>query len=233
MIDFGNIVGNIDWGGIASQVAGAAIQKRAQDRAFAQQQAAIAAARARQLQAQDQASQVAAKAAAQYAPEQRQAEQQQIQQQLTGELTQQIKPQPITAQGVQVGSTIPDAAGSTDYLAAKARETAKAVESQRALAALMGRIGSASELRRGEGVGLGDASQTIGRIASGANNMWEASQPSIEQAGSVGLAPMIAGEALRRYGASSMAMNGIKRKPALDFSENGMPSGPTGAWVSG
>lgn len=222
---------NIDWGSVATQIAGAALQKRAQDQALARRQQAIAAARAQQLASQDQAAQVAAKAATQFAPEQRQAQQQQIQQDLTGQLTSQITPQPITAQGVQVGATIPEGAGGGDYLAAKARETAKAMESQRQLAALMGRIGSADELRRGESVGVGDASQTIGRIQSGADNMFEAAKPGIESAGGVSLFPMLAGEALRQYGKSGMAMNGLKPKAKLDFSEYGAPSGPTGAWV--
>lgn len=228
MADFS--LDSFDWAGLASQLAGAAIQRRATNKALDRQKQAIDAARAQQLQAQDQASQVAARAAAQYAPQTRQAAQQQIAQQLTGELNQQVPANPITAQGVQVGATIPDAAGGSDYLAAKAREQVKSTESLRALAAMMGRIGSATELRRGEAVGMGDASQEIGRINTGAGNLFEAAKPGIETAGGVSLAPMLAGEALRQYGGSRMMMNGVRPKP-IDFSGYGAPSGATGGWV--
>lgn len=212
-------------------LAGAGVQAYAQRQAAKRQQATLDAARARQLQVQDQAAEEAARAAARFDPQQRLAQQEQIRQELTQQLQQPINRPQITAQGVQVGSTLPEGTGGGDYLAARAREAAKTQESLRALAAIMGRQGAASELRRGEAVGLGDATQRVASLGTHADNLWQAAQPGIETAGTPSLGMMLAGEGLRQYGASRIAGSGLKKKPTLDFSEYGAPSGATGGWV--
>lgn len=204
---------DFDIGSLIAMIGGAYMKNRAQNKAFDQQKQAAQAAQMRQMQARDEAAAVAVRQAAQFAPEQRQVQQQQIQQDLTGQLDQQVAQPQITAQGVQVGATLPAGAGSTEYLTTKAKEQAKSTASLRELAALMGRIGSASELRRNEGVGMVDAGGEIGRIQTSANNTGGIDQIGIQGAGQPNIGALIAGEALSAYGANGMAMNGLQKKP--------------------
>jgi hypothetical protein len=183
-------------------------------------------ARQRQLMAQNQATDQAAKKAAEFDPTARKQQQDALAQEMTGQLEQQVAKPQITAQGVQVGATIPG--GTQDYLAAKARETAKTTESMRALASLMGRIGSASELRRKEAVGIGDTAGAIGRIQTGANNIGGIDMVGIDAAGQPDFGSQLASEALRYYGGYKMAGAG---KTAPTYPEYGKASGPTGGWV--
>lgn len=214
---------------LIAMVAGAGLQYHTTTKANKNQQQAALAAQQRQLDEQNQATQVAARKAAEFDPANRNAQQQQIQEALTGELNAQVDQPQITAQGVQVGATLPEGGATTDYLATKAREQAKATESLRGLAALMGRIGGANELRRNEAIGFGDAAGQIGRIQTGANNIFGADQVGIDAAGQPNVGAMVAGEALRGAGAY-----GMTRKPAAGataYPDYGKASGPTGAWV--
>jgi hypothetical protein len=208
---------------IAALLGAAAIQQHSQSQALKKQQAQAREMRQRQLNAQNQATAKAARKATEFDPNARGEQQAQIEQALTGELNKQVAQPQITAQGVQVGQTIPG--GTQDYLTAKAKETAKTTESLRALASLMGRVGSSSELRRKEAVGIGDTMGDIGRIQNGANNM-----AGIDQIGINSVTPnpwmQLASTALSVYGAANA---GAGAKAA--YPEYGMASGPTGAWL--
>lgn len=184
---------------IAAMIASAAIQQKTQAAAADRQRKAAVQSQQRALASQNQATDVALKQVQEFDPGTRKEKQDQIQQDLTAQY-EKAASSPITAQGVQVGATIPDAAGSTDYLAAKARETAKAAASNRSLAALFGRIGSAGQLRQGEAVGIGDAAGEIGRIQTGANNVANIDQIGIDAAGQPSLGGMLVSSALGAYG---------------------------------
>jgi hypothetical protein len=211
---------------IVATLAGAGIQAYSQNRALKKQESLAREAQQRQLNAQNQATQLAAKRAGEFDPSARKESQDAIAQEMTGEMDRQVAQPQITAQGVQVGATLPEGAGTTDYLAAKAREQAKTTASLRGLAALMGRIGSASELRRKEAVGFGDTAGAIGRIQTGAGNEF-----GIDQVGINSVRPnvgaMLAGQALSAYGSAGAPGMGGKAK----YPEYGMASGPTGAWL--
>ena len=179
----------------------------------------------RALASQNQATDAALKQVDQFDPTTRKDKQDEIQQDLTAQY-EKAASSPITAQGVQVGATIPDSAGSADYLTAKARETAKAAASNRNLAALFGRIGSAGELRRGEAVGIGDTAGEIGRIQTGANNVANIDQIGIQSAGQPSLGGMLVSSALGAYGMGRASLPTGQASNAL------MPGGITqGRWL--
>jgi hypothetical protein len=189
------------WVAAIAAIASAAIGANAQNQAAKRQKQLAVEAQQRQLNAQNQATDVAMKRVQEFDPNIRKTNQEQIQQELTAELDQQVSQPQITAQGVQVGSTIPESAGSKDYLTAKAREAAKTTASLRGLAALMGRIGSAGDLRRGEAVGIGDTAGAVGRIQTGAGNIFAADQAGINSV-QPNTGAMLASAALRAYGAA-------------------------------
>lgn len=218
------------WPAIIAMIASAALQQHSQTQANKRQSRQAVMAQHRQLTAQNEATDAAARRAAQFDPTARAENQQQIQQQLTDTYTREATQPQISAQGVQIGSTIPDAQGTTDYLTTKAKEQAKAAASMRALAGLMGRIGSAGELRRGEAVGIGDTAGEIGRIQTGAGNIFGADQVGIEAAGQPNPGLMFASAALRAYGAGT-AGGARGTAGAAKYPEYGKPSGPTGGWV--
>jgi type II secretory pathway pseudopilin PulG len=213
-------------GMIIAMIASAAMQAYSQNAAAKKQQQMAAQSHQRQLAAQNEATKVAAAKAEEFAPDKRNEQQADIEQALTGELTKQVDKPMITAQGVEVGTTIDG--GHSDYTAAKAREKAKTAASLRSLAALMGRIGSASELRRNEAVGIGDAATDIGRIQTGANNVAGIDQFAVQTAGRPNLGLTLASAALNAYGMSGAGGMG---KAPMKFPEYGMSSGPTGGWV--
>lgn len=185
---------------------GSALQAKAQSDAAQKQQRMAMESRQRALQAQNQATDVAMKRVQEFDPTVRKQQQDEIQTQLTDKYQQAATPAPITAQGVQVGQTIPG--GTADYLANKGRETAKAAESNRNLAALLGRIGSAGQLRRNEAVGIGDTAGQIGRIGTGADNMSQIDQIGIN-AVQPSLGMTLAGSALGAYGMGRAATSGL------------------------
>lgn len=191
---------------IGVMLLGSALQAKAQQDALAKQQRLAVESRQRAMQAQNQATDVAMKQVQEYDPATRKAKQDDIQTQMIDQYQAAASGTPITAQGVQVGQTIPG--GSADYLAAKGRETAKAAESNRQLAALFGRIGSAGQLRRNEGVAFGDTAGEIGRIGTGANNVAQIDQIGIDSV-TPSLGMTLAGQALSGYGMGKLASSGL------------------------
>lgn len=177
----------------------AAINMYGQNRAANKQEDAIRQAQMRQLSMQDQATDSVMKRVQEFDPNTRNQDQQTIAKDLSSQY-ENAGSQPITAQGVEVGKTI--SGGGTDYLAAKAKEQAKTAESLRNLAQLMGRTGSASQLRQNEAVRFGDTAGEIGRIQTGANNMAGIDQLKIAQAGRQSLGSQVLASALAAYGAS-------------------------------
>lgn len=209
---------------IGMMLGGAFLSAKAQQDAAARQQRMARESQQRALQAQNQATDVAMRQVQQFDPTVRKTAQDEIAQDLTQRFEGAATAPPITAQGVQVGQTING--GTTDYLAAKAREMAKATESNRNLAALLGRIGSAGQLRRNEGVAFGDAAGEIGRIGQGADNMGQIDQIGIN-AVTPSLGMTIAGQALGAYGANSAMLSGLKASPYL------APKSFDGSWLVG
>lgn len=209
---------------IGMMLGGAFLSAKANQDALQKQQRLAVESRQRALQAQNQATDVAMRQVQEYDPATRKAKQDEIQTQLTDQFQQAAAGTPITAQGVQVGQTING--GTTDYLAAKAREMAKATESNRNLAALLGRIGSAGQLRRNEGVAFSDAAGEIGRIGQGADNMGKIDQIGIN-AVTPSLGMTIAGQALGAYGMGKAMTSGLKASPYL------APKSFDGNWLVG
>lgn len=210
---------------LGMMLAGAFLTSKAQTDALAKQQRLAVESRQRALQAQNQATDVAMRQVQEYDPATRKAKQDEIQTQLTDQFQQAAAGTPITAQGVQVGQTIPG--GTADYLAQKGREAAKAAESNRNLAALLGRIGSAGQLRRNEGVAFGDAAGEIGRIGQGADNMSQIDRIGIN-AVTPSLGMTIAGQALGTYGSGKLATGGLFKTP-----EYLAPKSFNGSWMVG
>lgn len=211
---------------IGMMLGGAFLSAKANQDALQKQQRLAVESRQRALQAQNQATDVAMRQVQEYDPATRKAKQDDIQTQLVDQYQTAAAGTPITAQGVQVGQTIPG--GSTDYLAAKGRETAKAAESNRQLAALFGRIGSAGQLRRNEGVAFGDTAGEIGRIGTGADNMSQIDQIGINSV-TPSLGMTLAGSALGAYGAGKLATSGLGT-----VAKAGAPGGFSGGrWLVG
>lgn len=194
---------------IVAMLAGAGVQAYSADRSAKKQEDALRQSRARQMQEQEAATRVASKQAEQFDPTTRQQAQNEIAQQLTDGYQQQVQGPQITAQGVQVGTSIPQGQGGTDYLVSQGREQAKTASSLRALAALMGRTGSAGELRQREAIGFGDAAGQVGRIQTGAGNLWEIDQAGVAAAGRPNIGAQLASAALSAYGSYGMANAGV------------------------
>ncbi len=193
---------------IGLMLAGAAITAKGQNSALKKQNNIAMANQRELLSARNEATKTAMDRAMEFSPEDRQARQDQIAQQLQAEYQPAVQGNAITAQGVQVGTTIPTAAGTTDYLAAQARERTKSTESLRTLAQLMGRIGSAGQLRRDEAVDLGDTADQIGRIQGNASNLSEI-ESIRANAVTPSLGSQLIGGALSSYGAGRMAGAGV------------------------
>jgi len=219
----------IDDMAIAAMIAGTAISQKTQAEAAERQRRAAVQSQQRALASQNQATDVALKQTQEFDPGTRKEKQDQIQQDLISQY-EKAASNPITAQGVQVGATIPDSAGSADYLTAKARETAKAAASNRGLAALFGRIGSAGQLRQDEAVGIGDAAGEIGRIKTGANNVAGIDQIGIDAAGQPSLGGMLIGSALSAYGmGKAFAPTATAAKAATSYANPGIMQ--VGSWL--
>lgn len=193
---------------IGLMLAGAAITAHGQNQALKRQKQIQVASQQEQLRARDRATDTAMKRAMEFQAGDRQERQDEIAQQLESEFQPAVQGSPITAQGVQVGSTIPTSAATSDYLAATAREKAKATDSLRTLAQLMGRIGSAGQLRRDEAIGLGDTAGEIGRIQGNAGNMAEIENIRTN-AVTPSLGSQLIGGAMSAYGAGRMAGAGV------------------------
>jgi hypothetical protein len=211
-------------------LAGGAMQYKASTDAAQRAKQQAVQAQQRQLMAQNAATDVAAQRAAQYDPTIRDQNQQQIQGALTQTYDQAATKPQITAQGVQVGTTIPDSQGTADYTLAKAKETAKTTASLHALAGLMGRIGSASTLREGEAVGMGDTAGAIGRIQGGAGNIAGIDQYATQQAGNLNPGMLFAGQMLGAAGKYGMAKSSMP-KTQQQYPDYGTSTGGNGAWL--
>lgn len=194
---------------IGALILSALVTNKTQTDAMENQRRAAVQSQQQALASQNQATDAALRRVQEFDPTTRKESQDEIQSQLTDQYQKAAVATPITAQGIQVGQTIPDAAGGADYLKARAAETAKATNSNRNLAALFGRIGSAGQLRRNEAVGIGDTAGEIGRIQTGANNMANIDQIGIQSAGQPSLGGMLLGSALGAYGTGSGALSGL------------------------
>lgn len=207
---------------IGIMLLGAAMSAKAQNDAAQKQQRLAVESRQRAMQAQNEATDVAMKQVQEFDPTVRKAKQDEIQNQLTTQYQQAAQAKPITAQGVQVGQTIPG--GSADYLTTKAREVAKATESNRNLAALLGRVGSAGQLRRNEAVRFGDTAGTVGRIGTGAENMANIDRIGIDSVQpSVG--GMLAGTVLGAIGQSGASLSGLLGSQPSPYQLSAAPLG--------
>lgn len=198
--------------GILEFLGSAAVKHYAERQALKRQSQLAAQMRQRQMAMQDQAGQVAANKAAEFDPMARQRAQAEIAAQMGQDYERTIQAPQVTAQGTQIGATLPANAGSPEYLATQAKEAAKSTASLRALAALMGRVGSAGELRRNEGVGMADAAGQVGRIQTNAGNMGQLDAARVNNV-QVNPGLMFASDALRAFGTADMARAGMK-KPA-------------------
>lgn len=209
--------------GMMLMAAAAGMNAKAANDANRKQQAEIRASQARQGALQDQATAKAKAHAQEYDPGERKNRNDQIAQDLTAGYEKEIAAPMVTAQGVQIGSTLPEGEGGGDYLKTRAREAAKTTESLRALAALMGRTGAASELRRGEAVRFGDTANDIAGVGRHAGNIWGADQAGISAAGNPSLGLQLGAAALNAYGMSNVMGAGLNGGSAV-----GAPAGGGG-----
>ncbi len=193
---------------IGLMIAGAALTAHGQNQALKKQNRISVNNQQQLLDSRNEATDLAMRRAMAFAPEERQTRQDEIAQQLEAQFQPAVQGTPVTAQGVQVGSTIPSSAASNDYLAAQAREKSKTTESLRSLAQLMGRIGSAGQLRQNEAVDLGDTANAIGRIQSGAQNLSDI-EGIRASAVTPSLGTQLVGGAMSAYGAGRMATAGV------------------------
>lgn len=214
---------------LVSMVAGAGLQAYDAQRSAKRQSEAARQAQQRQLEARSQATQRVQQQAEQFDPTKRQAAQDAIQGQLTQQYQQAAQPQ-VTAQGVQVGTTLPQGAGSSSYTVAKAKETAKVTESMRQLAAIMGRLGAPGMQRQNEAVALGDTATDLGRIQNGAANIGEIDRIATQAAGQPDFITNLAAAGLNAYGMSGLMGAGL----GGGASGAGAPTGPgplgSGTW---
>lgn len=190
--------------GIIASVAGAGLNAYAGSQAAKRQQQQAMEMQARQLQMRNQATEVAAQRARDFDPTARDRRQQDIQRELTSQFENTVSQPQISAQGVSIGATLPSGEGGTDYLKAQAREATKSTASLRALAALMGRTGGATELRRQEAIDFGDAEGAIGRIRSGAGQMAQIDNMGVQAAGVPNLFTQLTAAGLQAYGGSQL-----------------------------
>lgn len=214
---------------IGLMLAGAAITAHGQNQALKKQQRINVGMQQELLDSRNRATDAAMRKAMEFQAGDRQERQDEIAQQLETEFQPAVQGSPITAQGVQVGSTIPTSAGTSDYLAATAREKAKTTDSLRTLAQLMGRIGSAGRLRQDEAIGLGDTAGEIGRIQGNAGNLAEIENIRMN-AVTPSLGSQLIGGAMSAYGAGRLAGAGVggtaqrALRPVMAGSSYGSPS---------
>lgn len=214
---------------IAAMIASAVVQQQTQAAALAKQKRMAVESQQRAIQGQNQATDLAMKRVQEFTPEKRQENQATVTDELTSKYQEAASRAPITAQGVEIGSTIPDSAGSSDYLKTKATQMTKAADANRALAALFGRIGGAGQLRRNEAVGIGDTATDIGRVGTGVQNV-----ANIDQIGINSVQPSLGGQllgaALGAYG-QGRALGAFGSAPKMTA---GAPGGfAKGSWLVG
>jgi hypothetical protein len=177
-----------------------------------------------QLQAQDRATKVVAQTSEDFDATKRKAVGDALAGQLQQTFEQAAQPTALTAQGVQVGTTLPAGQGGSAYTADQAREAAKTAESMRQFAAIMGRTTAPGLQREREAVKVGDAAGAVGRIQTGANNI-----AGIDRIGIQSVLPnaalSIGGQALQAYGVGKLATSGMS--PAKEITTN------PNAWTNG
>jgi hypothetical protein len=196
---------------IITTLAGSGLQMYSQNQAAKRQQQAALESQQRQLAARNQTTDMAAKAANEFDPATREQNAQDATQQLTQQYERAAQQPGVTAQGLQIGATVPDGSAGADYTTARAREAVKTTQSLRALAGLMGRIGGASKLRQDEAVKLGDTAGNIERVQRGAENVSGIDQIGIQAAGQQNPWTQIAGAGLQAYGLSGLATAGLEK----------------------
>ena len=141
----------------------AVIQQKTQADAIAKQKRMAVESQQRALASQNQATDAAMKQVQEFEPEQRKNRQDEIQQDLTGQYEKAASGTPITAQGVQVGATIPESAAITVDQASAAASRSPRSWAASAVAARR----SAEGVAVGAGVGLGSRLASCSRSQSG------------------------------------------------------------------
>lgn len=196
--------------GIASlvaMIAGAYMQNKAQTDAADRQQQTIRESLQRQQALQRNAEDTAMKKALDFAPETRHEKQAQLEQQLTQELIAPVQQAAVAQEAPSVQGDV-----SEDYTTAKAKSQAEQMKSAESLARIFGRIGSASQLRQNEAIGLGDTANQIGMLSSFSQGQRLADQVGIHAAGVPDGGAMLAGTVLQGAGSAGMsgAFDGLK-----------------------
>ncbi|HCP79688.1 MAG: hypothetical protein CML16_17485 [Pusillimonas sp.] len=186
--------------GLVAAIGGAFIQNQAQQDAAARQQRAIQESLMRQQNLQRQAEQAAMKKATEFNPDDRLDKQNVIEQQLTTEMLEPVKQN--MAERVEAPSVQGDV--SDDYSTARASSMAQQAKTAEALARIFGRIGSASQLRQNEAIGIGDTANEIGMLKNFSRGQHAADQVGIQSAGIPDGGSMLAGSVLQGVGTVGM-----------------------------
>jgi hypothetical protein len=164
---------------IVAMLGGTAMQMKASSDAHKRQQQAMAESQRRQREFQMQAQQRAREASDSFDPNTRQQAQDQIAQQTEQQL---IKPVAETQAANDINSrTTGDV--SNDYDAAKAASNLTQMKNAESLARLLGKTTSATRLRQGEAIDMGNAASDINRINGFAKRQADADQLGIASAG--------------------------------------------------
>ncbi|MBC2768557.1 hypothetical protein [Pusillimonas minor] len=207
--------------GLVAAIGGAFIQNQAQQSAAARQQRAIQDSLARQQELQRQAEQAALRKANEFSPDDRLEKQKAIEQQLTTEMLAPVQ------ENAAVRAEAPSVQGdvSEDYSTARASSMAQQAKTAEALARIFGKIGSATQLRQNEAVGLGDTANQIGMLRNFSQGQQAADQAGIQAAGTPSGGAMLAGSILQGVGQVGM-MGGFE---GLGGAESSVWSG-NGGW---
>ena len=206
---------------IGAMILGAYLQNDAASSAAERQQQESMRAQQRQTEMRARANKEVMDRAQQFDPENRASKQAEIASSIEGQLNKSADAPAITAQGVTIGAGL--SPQSADYKAVQGKEQTRVANSLHQLASLMGRTGSAGQLRQGEAIGIGDTAGALGRIQSGANNIGQIDQTAIQYAGQPSVGQTLAGQALMGYGMGSLATSGLGAKAPT-------PMGPNLPW---
>ncbi|RII84354.1 hypothetical protein [Neopusillimonas maritima] len=205
---------------LVSLISGAFIQNQAVQDAAARQQRAIQDSLIRQQNLQRQAEQAAMKKATEFNPDDRLDKQNVIEQQLTSEMLEPVKQN--MAERVEAPSVQGDV--SDDYSTARASSMAQQAKTAEALARIFGRIGSASQLRQNEAIGIGDSANEIGMLKNFSRGQHAADQVGIQAAGTPSGGAMLAGTILQGVGQTGLmgAFDGIGSSSNSVWSGSGL-----------
>ncbi len=192
---------------IGAMLLGAYLQSDAASSAAERQQQEAMRAQQRQTEMRARANKEVMDRAQQFDPENRSNKQAEIAQTIEGQLNKSADAPAITAQGVTIGAGL--SPQSADYKATQGREQTRVANSLHQLASLMGRTGSAGQLRQSEAIGIGDTAGALSRIQTGADNIGEIDKTAIKYAGQPSVGQMLIGQAIGGYGMGSLAKSGI------------------------